>query len=407
FKSKVLSENNFYNGTTELINHAYANAANHALIQDSATIEVYKEEDLDNPELEIDKLTRNLSRGSSNWTKTVYAEPGDEIEFLIRVQSIGNTEAENVRVEDDLPSRLNYVQNSTTVDGYSKSDGITSGYISIGDMYVGESKEIRFKTKVASENNFSSTITTLTNKAYAWANDVSKINDTAYVKVQKETTQENYDISISKLGRNITRNQSNWAETSLASPSQQIEFSIQITNIGNQELTNVRVWDALPYQLLMVDGSTRINGADWGGDVTGSGLDIGTLNPGETKTIKFIATVASSENFGSGSTTLINTAYVSADRVGQLADQASVIVNKQGEVLGATTVPTGMNLAGLIFVLIISLIVSIFLYLRIREDKLLDMQANGGKLAKAIASTYFKTKLALRITKLRFKQIYW
>lgn len=394
FKAQVASENMFNVGISSLTNYGYTSANNLASLYDTAVVNVDKSSGC-SPSLHVDKLARNITQGYSYWTNTVLAYPGDEIEFLIKINSVGNETAQNSKVRDELPSRLEYIPGSTRVDGSYKSDGIvSSGGIYIGSLGVGSYKEIKFNVRVISTYNFSSSLTTLTNYAYAWSDEACEINDYAEVNVNKETSQLSYSLSINKLGRNLSQGQTTWFDSLSANPGHEIEFSIQISNIGNTDLSNVKAWDTLPTYLSIISGSTTINGITWGGDVTGGGLNLGTLARNQTKTIKFRAKIASEDNFGAGSTTLFNTTYAQADNVSQVSDQASVIVTKPGEVKGAVYVSTGANLMALFVFEIISLLIAFLIYCRLRENKVLEVlnDKRTNETLKFLIKFYFKLK---------------
>lgn len=400
FRARVESSNLYYSAT--LTNYAYTQANDISSIYDTARVLV--EEEREEPAIHIDKLVKNITRGSGYWTDTVYADPGDQVEFLIKVYSVGGSLARDVRVKDELPSKLEFVSNSTTVDSYPKSDAIiASNGLYIDDIQDGDYKEVRFKARVA-EGGFPSSLVTLTNEASAWATGVTKVRDYAYVKVQ-EGEGEVSAISINKLVRNISRGESTWLDSVLASPSQEVEFSIQIVNIGNSDLRNVKVWDILPDKLSIISNSTTVDGANIGGDVTGAGLNLGTLSPGAARTIKFRAVLANEDEFGTGSIGLINTAYTKADNASQVSDTARI----GGEVKGAEFPPTGASTFVLIFLAIISALISLFLYCRAREEKLLDIlnSQRTNRFIKGFIKFYFRIKFFWQVTKLRFKKIYW
>ena len=169
------------------------------------------------------------------------------------------------------------------------------------------------------------------------------------------------------------------------------------------------MWDSLPANLSIISGSTTIDGVSWGGDVIGAGLDLGLFRQGQTKTIKFRAKLASSDRFGAGSNTLINTAYANASNVSQISDQASVIIYRPGEVLGAGNVKTGANSTSLIFLILFSCLIAFFVYCYLREDKILEIlnTNKGNKFYRALIKFYFRMKLMFKIKTLRFKKVYW
>ncbi|MFZ5559436.1 MAG: hypothetical protein ACOZAL_01425 [Patescibacteria group bacterium] len=409
FRARVADETMFNVGFTTLTNYGYTSGNGVALVYDSATVEVRKDSGC-SASLHINKQVRNITQGFGYWTDIVSANPGNEIEVLIRINSVGNETAENSRVRDQLPSHLNYISGSTTVNGSYKEDGIVSGNgIYLGNFYVGDSKEIKFRIRVGSADEFSASSTTLTNYAYTWGDKTcGEINDSAQIIVNKQQTST-YLLSISKLGRNLSRGQVELLDSFLASPSDELEFSIQITNVGNTDLSNVKVWDSLPANISIITGSTTIDGVSWGGDVIGAGLSLGSLTAGQTKTIKFRVRVESADKFGAGSTTLINTAYAIATNVFQISDSASVIIYKPGEVLGAALVKTGANSMALIFLMIISGLISFFFYCRLREERLLEIlnSNRGNRFYRWLIKSYFRLKLLFTVKAMRFKKVYW
>ena len=430
FQAELSSGSNFNPGTTILNNYGYAEADSIYVIYDSAAVFVEKEIQGGNnvslistsstsSTLSVSKLVRNITKSSTywqSWLDVIYAEPGDELEFLIKISS-GTKKIDSVRVEDKLPPRLTYIPDSTAVDGYYEPNDITSKNIYIGTVYPYLTREIKFKAKIASASQFSLYPINLVNIAYAWGSDGTKIKDSAEIIVREPTSGSvkgvsvslTDHLSISKSGHNISQKQTNWLDSFSAKPDEEAEFLIQITNTSNADLTNVKVWDILPANLLIIKDSTTIDGVSWGGDVVEGGLDLGTLRVNRVRTIKFKAKIASANKFSVGSTALINTAYVKADNVSQVSDQASVNVEKSGEVKGAAYVPTGANLIGLIILAIISCLFALLIYCRLRENKLLEVQANGksNKISKCLARFYFRLKFAFKLKSARFKKVYW
>jgi uncharacterized repeat protein (TIGR01451 family) len=255
----------------------------------SATCSTYvlvREED--NAELEINKLVRNISNG--NWfSNSVHADYNNELEFSLEVHSDGNGTAENVRVWDNLPSYLTYISGSTTIDNSYHGDGITTGGIYIGDLYSGQTKTIKFKVKVSSQN-YNNEIT-LTNYGYASADNVNYIYDTALVVIEGGE-YGTANLRINKLVRNIT-NGTGFYDSVNAKAGDEIEFSIDLSSIGNKEANNVRVWDTLPSGLTYISGSTTINGSYFSDGIVSGGIYIGTINGGASKEVKFRTRVGS------------------------------------------------------------------------------------------------------------------
>ena len=157
-------------------------------------------------ELIIEKTARNLTRGSSygyyysGWLNTVYAEPGDEIEFLIKIKAPRDKEIDSVRLSDDLPPKLSYISDSTTIDGSYEPDNITSSYIYIGDVYPHIYREIKFRVRIYSASKFNFYPIDLVNVAYAWGSDGNKVKDTVKIIVREPSDENNSGTNGSSGG---------------------------------------------------------------------------------------------------------------------------------------------------------------------------------------------------------------
>ena len=388
FKVEVDSEDEFSSGTTTLTNYGYTRADNVSSIYDTAVVRVENEYDNGSPGLRIDKLIRNITSGSG-FSDTVNGKPNDEIEFSIRVSSTGTEDVENVKVWDNLPSGLNYISGSTTIDGSFRSDGIVSGGIYIGDIIAGSSKTIKFRTRISSSVLGNSGIIT--------------------IDAGNQNVQTSGNISVSKMGRNITQSQSVWSYTVPAYYGDTLEFSIQLTNNSGGTVNNVTVKESLPSTLSLVSNSITVDGSYGSGDIT-TGINLGIMTNGQIRTVKFRVTVIGGTFSGSGLVTLTNTAYVNGDDVVQVYDDASVVVSGgTGEVLGVSVVTGSGFLPSLVILFLISCMVAFMLYCQIREDKVLDYlnKENGNKFFKFLIRFYFKVKLMFKLAFIRFKKVYF
>jgi hypothetical protein len=84
------------------------------------------------------------------------------------------------------------------------------------------------------------------------------------------------------------------------------------------------------------------NNYNYSGNIT-SGVNLNTINAGQTITITYQAQVASASNFAYGTTTLNNSVVVNSSNAGYVpTNNASIIVNRAG-VYGASTVSTGLT----------------------------------------------------------------
>lgn len=418
FRARISSSSSFYVGKNFLRSYGYVDADICAVKSSIVTVVVTKKtaslavvSSSSSLGLSINKLARNITKKSNSWSNTIYASPGDEIEFSIKIKSTKEDDI-SVRVEDTLPPKMYYISDSTTVDGNYQSDGITTKNVYLAYVYRNLTKEIKFRVRIAPESEFNFYPISLVNEASAWGNEGKEISDTAKIIVNHPSQSSvkgvsivvGRDIAVTKTGHNVSEKQSSWLDSFSANPGDEVEFLIKVSNIGDTDANNVKVLDNLPAKISIIGGSTTIDGVSWGGDVIGGGLNLGTIKKGVTKTIKFRAQINSSSEFGAASTTLINSVFVTGEDVSQSSDQVSIIIHKTtGEVLGAATVKTGFSYFRFLFILIISGILTMVLYCRIREEKLLEILNNGKRngFIKLIIRLYFRIRLFFKIRMLK------
>ena len=149
---------------------------------DSVTIGVRACNGTSQADLKIDKTVRNFSSNSSE-LETVFARPGNIIEFILRVQSTGNIEARDVVVTDSLPSELTYLNGTTTVDGVVQSDdrNLINRGVYLGTLNPGRNVQIRFRAIVRDVTPGSQLLTT--NTGFISASNVGTKQDIAKVNI--------------------------------------------------------------------------------------------------------------------------------------------------------------------------------------------------------------------------------
>src|SRR3989344_3558901 len=102
------------------------------------------------PTLGMSKRVRNITQNSGE-AVGVSASPNDIVEFIIRISNSGTGDATNVNISDSLPSRLSYIQGTTTLDGSGFADGITSG-INIGTIVPNQTRTFSIQAREAGVN---------------------------------------------------------------------------------------------------------------------------------------------------------------------------------------------------------------------------------------------------------------
>ncbi|MFA5360491.1 MAG: hypothetical protein WC320_00750 [Candidatus Paceibacterota bacterium] len=173
------------------------------------------------------------------------------------------------------------------------------------------------------------------------------------------TTPIGTNLSLTKLGRNLSSGSRVYSKVIQITQGDVIEFHLTVNAGSNTDLHNVIVKDPLPSTLTYMSGTTKINGITQPDTITTTGLSLGTIYRGTSKTITF---QASTNAYSPTYLSQTNTAEATADNQNKVTDSATITY---GLVAGAATVKTGSPNAFLISS-IISLILTfaIWYYLK-------------------------------------------
>ncbi len=361
FDARIFSEGSFGYGTTTRVNNAYTWADTVSQRSDAATISIYRTTPTPtSPGLSIDKRVRNVTNGTG-YKNSITADPGEDIEFQIKVSSIGTTTAYNVVVTDEMPSDIIY-RGDLRVNGISHTGSITSG-LNLGSMAAGTIKTITFDAEIASEDNFNYGTNILTNTARVNATSLSEVIDSVSLSVLR-TQPLSTQFDVEKKVRNVSKGQSNWYEIVTAKPADKIAFQIVVSNGNDTAASDVIVKDGMPEKIAWY-GNLKLDGEPIDGDIV-DGIDIGDLEPGESKTITFEALLGQKNSFIFGTTGVINSALAYNTELSR-TDTAKVNVQRAAVAGEVTEVPTGilnnvvMSL-GITFLLTYCLLLVFFVY---------------------------------------------
>ena len=192
-------------------------------------------------------------------------------------------------------------------------------------------------------------------------------------------------LTLNKIGRNLTMGERIYSKVVRVNTGDTVEFYLQINNVSNTVATNVTILDKLPSELSYVSGSTKINNAVWQDGIATTGINVGTMQPNEGKTITFQATIRTPSNLFA----ITNVAELRADNMNVITDSTTVTYSA---VAGAATVNTG---PGRTMVIILgstsSITASIWYFL------------NKTQKGKNFWEKYQKNNIKKRINKIRVK----
>jgi len=199
-------------------------------------------------------------------------------------------------------------------------------------------------------------------------------------------TSTGTNLSLTKLGRNLSAGERVYAKVIRVTQGDVIEFHLTITAGNNKDLYNVVVKDILPSVLSYIPGTTQINNIIQPDTITITDLSLGTIYKGTSKTVIFQALSISPEIY----LTYTNTAEVTANNESKITDSASITY---GLVAGAATIKTGAK-DSLLISIIVSLISSIMIwyYLKFNPKGKLAFVAIESK-ARDFSLAYLRRKM--------------
>ncbi|OGZ19663.1 MAG: hypothetical protein A2626_02945 [Candidatus Nealsonbacteria bacterium RIFCSPHIGHO2_01_FULL_38_55] len=211
------------------------------------------------------------------------------------------------------------------------------------------------------------------------------------------------NLTIEKLVRN-TSDGTAWLDSVSADPGEMLSFSIKIT-ADSSAVQDVILKDALPNRIIFRD-NLKIDGVYQSSDLI-AGLNLGTFNSYQSKTITFDAEVANKNMFSVGDTQLINTALVYSTSSSS-SDTAKVVVKKESPTDISTGLTNNIFFDSFFLPLVIALsLVWLFRARIIRFEEWLDMRNKIYRQFKAKKILQFrcaKIKAQEYIGKLGFKR---
>src|SRR3989344_3298144 len=333
-------------------------------------------------DLQVKKYVRNVTTGSGFEDTQVAAQPGQTVEYKIVTTAV-NGSVSNVQVRDSALERLTLTGSVTldgaagsatalsgsilkqdeaivavtreqtqvvctfTYDTPHVSDGSGRGLRRVGDLsntreqVTGLQPDASFNIKnvhVSGSPTFRSPLQADASGNYLLSKDTTVISSgytpgdyNSYIeigsqnvatclgfRIEQASVQQ---IDIDKTIRNENTG-AGFSDSVDAQPGHRVTFRLTVSpQSSNTTLQNVMVREGLPGRMAYVAGTLNVNGQSRSdGDFFGaSGINIGSIAPGQQIPVTFQADIASTANFTAGQCeSLVNTGYVSAS--GGLSD---------------------------------------------------------------------------------------
>ncbi|MGL5347274.1 MAG: DUF7507 domain-containing protein, partial [Peptostreptococcaceae bacterium] len=221
-----------------------------------------------NPKLDVTKLSNKAS-----------VKVGDTFTYTITATNSGNIVINNAMVKDSLPAAFQ-VQ-SIKVDGVAVVGDLNTG-INVGTLSIGQSKVISVTIKVISD-----LVDTFFN--------IAVVNGTIIVdpdKPVRPVTGEGKDpkgVTVFNPKLELVKS----VDKQYAIVGEELTYTIIAKNTGDIALDNIQVSDVLASELDFIEGSVIVDGVSMPLANIISGVNVGTILPGKSKTITFKANVLS------------------------------------------------------------------------------------------------------------------
>lgn len=141
------------------------------------------------PGVSVNKQVR--LKGAHTWTKSITAQPGATVQYMISYRNDGNTDEKDVVIGDKLPAGMTYVTGTTYLandsapNGKLVTDGVTSSGIVIGSYAPTANAFVMFDAKVPAADKLACGENTLRNIGTAQPEGMNYYYNTADVNVTK------------------------------------------------------------------------------------------------------------------------------------------------------------------------------------------------------------------------------
>ncbi|GMN12160.1 hypothetical protein MTsPCn9_34030 [Croceitalea sp. MTPC9] len=197
---------------------------------------------------------------------------GTEISFEITVFNVGSVDADNVIVEDLLPSGYDFVLYSATSGIYNENTGIWQ----VGDVSAGDTETLVIDVLVNPTGNY-------TNAAEIIATDIFDVDSTPNNNILAEDDQDDVVVTpIQVADLALTKS----VDTTTPDVNDNVIFTLTVANEGPSEATGIQVLDLLP------SGFTYVSDDGGGAYVSGTGIwSIASLANGNSAILNITASV--------------------------------------------------------------------------------------------------------------------
>lgn len=217
---------------------------------------------------------------SSKAVDKPYAVLGDTLTYTIVLSYAGNTSANNVTITDTLPTGVNFIPNSITINGVPQPGLVPTppGGANIGNLTTPGVYTLTFQAQVTT---LPATNPILNNATvdFTFTSDPSVPNGSIRTDITNTVATTLSFANLSDITKQVDK--------SYADCGDMLTYTIGIPNTGTTDATNVVFHDTIPLNTTFVTDSVTVNGVPQPGTNPQAGIVIGSIAPGEIATVTF------------------------------------------------------------------------------------------------------------------------
>jgi len=140
------------------------------------------------------------------YSRSLSASPSQQVEFAAKITAMGEGDLNNVVLKSNFPSRLTYVNGSSSIDDQKVDDSIISG-LNVGNIPLGSYKIVTFYAVVSGSSSFNYGNTPLIDELVMTANGVDVTVREITVNVNRYRPQASPSPSLELMAYNETQGQ--------------------------------------------------------------------------------------------------------------------------------------------------------------------------------------------------------
>lgn len=235
----------------------------------------------------VDTIANYVCIDAIKTVDKTYGEINDILYYKVLISNSGNIDATNTVFLDNIQAEASFVVGSVTINGVSyPSYNPTTGF-TIGNTCSGDTIEVAFQAKVTTLPN-PNVIYNNSSLVYSYKPDPNgnTISNTIY--------SNTVETLINKAQYSVVKT----VDKTYAQVGDPLVYTTVIENTGTVPLTNIKFADFLGIFLSFYEGTVYIDGVNYPNLNPSSQFPIPNMNPGDTMTIVFGATIVSNPPVG-------------------------------------------------------------------------------------------------------------